>query len=244
MVRKRFVVEGRHFEPSGRRVEGEGFRENSARLEARNLCATPTRACLERLQQTAAESESAHGRRYPHALDLRRRVDVMFDRTAPERLAVDVHDEKPSSRRPDFVRAVIVEDAPAVVAPRPEILSDLAGRFSSLRALREAASDDTFLLESAFEDDDGWGFRFDPAAINRSRTLLAGDHWADWLASSHPLLLMRGGESDFLPRPLAAEMAARRPHTRLVEFPDAGHHIHDDDPAGFAAAVRSFLAEI
>jgi len=149
-----------------------------------------------------------------------------------------------AARRPELVRAVIVEDAPAVVAPRPEILSDLAGRFSSLRALREAAGDDTFLLESAFEDDDGWGFRFDPAAINRSRTLLAGDHWADWLASSHPLLLMRGGESDFLPRPLAAEMAARRPHTRLVEFPDAGHDIHDDDPAGFAAAVRSFLAEI
>jgi esterase len=149
-----------------------------------------------------------------------------------------------AARRPELVRAVIVEDAPAVVTPRDDIFTDLGRRYSSLRELRSAIADEPALLESAFEDDDGWGFRFDPAAINRSRRLLAGDHWADWLASSHPLLLMRGGESDFLPRSLAAEMAARRPHTRLVELPDAGHGIHDDDPEGFAAAVRSFLAEL
>jgi pimeloyl-ACP methyl ester carboxylesterase len=149
-----------------------------------------------------------------------------------------------AARRPELVRAVIVEDAPAVISVWDDILTDLGRRFSSFRELREAASDDAFLLENAVEDDDGWGFRFDPAAINRSRRLLAGDHWADWLASSHPLLLLRGGESDFLPRSLAGEMAARRPGTRLVEFPNAGHHIHEDDPSGFAATVRSFLAEL
>ncbi len=148
-----------------------------------------------------------------------------------------------AARQPELVRAVIVEDAPAVVSERPDILTDL-GRYSSFRELRAAACDDTFLLESAFEDDDGWGFRFDAAAINRSRRLLAGDHWADWLASTQPLLLLRGGESDFLPRSLAAEMAARRPGTRLVEFAGIGHHIHDDDPAGFAAVVRAFLDEL
>jgi esterase len=149
-----------------------------------------------------------------------------------------------AARHRELVRAVIVEDAPAVVPARDDILTDLGRRWTSLRALREAAGDDAYLLESAFEDDDGWGFRFDPRAINRSRRLQEGDHWADWLGSSQPLLLLRGGRSDFLPRALAAEMAARRPGTRLVEFPDAGHHIHDDDPGGFAAAVRSFLAEI
>ena len=43
---------------------------------------------------------------------------------------------------------------------------------------------------------------------------------------------------------MAGEMAARRPNTRLVEFPGAGHTIHDDDPEGFALAVASFLAEL
>jgi pimeloyl-ACP methyl ester carboxylesterase len=42
---------------------------------------------------------------------------------------------------------------------------------------------------------------------------------------------------------MAHEMARRR-NTRLVEFPGAGHAIHDDDPEGFALAVASFLAEV
>jgi pimeloyl-ACP methyl ester carboxylesterase len=83
-----------------------------------------------------------------------------------------------------------------------------------------------------------------PPHINTSRRLLAGDHWADWLAGDHPVLLLRGVESDTLSAPMARAMGARRPNTRLVEFPGAGHAIHDDDPEGFALAVASFLAEL
>jgi pimeloyl-ACP methyl ester carboxylesterase len=108
--------------------------------------------------------------------------------------------------RPELVRAVIVEDAPAEMAVRPD-------------------------LEGA------------PPHINESRRLLAGDHWADWLAGDHPVLLLRGGESDLLSAGMAREMARRR-NTRLVELPGAGHAIHDDDPEGFALAVASFLAEL
>jgi pimeloyl-ACP methyl ester carboxylesterase len=147
--------------------------------------------------------------------------------------------------RPALVRAVIVEDAPAVIdGDRPDLFADLPRRFSSLRALRDAVDDHQGLLESAVEDEEGWGFRFDTPGLNRSRRLQRGDHWADWLAGEHPVLLLRGGRSDFLPRDHAREMAARRRRTRLVEFPDAGHDIHDDDPEGFAAAVRWFLNEL
>jgi esterase len=83
-----------------------------------------------------------------------------------------------------------------------------------------------------------------PPHINESRRLLAGDHWADWLAGDHRVLLLRGAKSDGLSAEMAREMAARRPNTRLVEFPGAGHAIHDDDPEGFALAVASFLAEL
>jgi esterase len=109
--------------------------------------------------------------------------------------------------RPELVRAVIVEDAPAQMPIRPDI-------------------------EGA------------PPHINTSRRLLAGDHWADWLAGDHPVLLLHGVESDTLSSGMAREMAARRANTRLVEFPGAGHAIHDDDPEGFALAVASFLAEL
>jgi pimeloyl-ACP methyl ester carboxylesterase len=108
--------------------------------------------------------------------------------------------------RPELVRAVIVEDAPAAMPVRPD-------------------------LEGA------------PPHINESRRLLAGDHWADWLAGDHPVLLLHGVESDTLSTGMAHEMARRR-NTRLVEFPGAGHAIHDDDPEGFALAVASFLAEL
>lgn len=148
-----------------------------------------------------------------------------------------------AARHPRLVRAVIVEDAPARVEPRPDVAFEVPRRLPTLRALREAV-DDPYLLESAFEDDDGWGFRFDPGDVNRSRRLQAGDHWPDWLAGDHPVLLLRGQESDFLARDHAREMASRRPRTRLVEFPNAGHHVHDDDPEGFALAVASFLEEL
>jgi pimeloyl-ACP methyl ester carboxylesterase len=146
-----------------------------------------------------------------------------------------------AARRAELVNAIVVEDAPAVIEPRPPVLEDLPRRFTSLRALREAIGDDPYLLESAFEDDDGWGLRFDPEHVNRSRAAQVGDHWADWLMGRQPALLLRGGESDFLSREHAREMAARRPGTRLVELPRAGHHVHDDDPEEFLVCVRSFL---
>ncbi|MFJ8073491.1 alpha/beta fold hydrolase [Streptomyces sp. NPDC096176] len=41
----------------------------------------------------------------------------------------------------------------------------------------------------------------------------------------------------------AKDMAARRPHTRLVELP-AGHTVHETVPAEFAAAIRAFLSTL
>ncbi|HSZ31055.1 MAG TPA: alpha/beta hydrolase [Pseudonocardiaceae bacterium] len=68
-----------------------------------------------------------------------------------------------------------------------------------------------------------------------------GDWWPDWLGSTCPALLLRGARSTLLPSGLAADMVHRRPHTTLVEFPTAGHWIHDDDPDGCANAILNFL---
>jgi pimeloyl-ACP methyl ester carboxylesterase len=125
-----------------------------------------------------------------------------------------------AARRPELVRAVIVEDAPAQLPERADFDAwpDLPPRSVS--------------PETARND------------VNRSRRLLGGDHWADWLAGEHPVLLLHGLESDTLPTAQAREMARRRPNTRLVEFQRAGHEIHDDDPEGFALAVASFLEQL
>jgi esterase len=125
-----------------------------------------------------------------------------------------------AARRPELVRAVIVEDAPAQLSERPD--------FDAWLALpHRSVAPETALAE-----------------MNRSRRLLGGDHWADWLAGEHPVLLLHGLESDTLPTAEAREMARRRPNTRLVEFAGAGHTVHDDDPEGFALAVASFLGEL
>ncbi len=125
-----------------------------------------------------------------------------------------------AARRPELVRAVIVVDAPAEFGVRPDI--------EAWPALpQRSIAPETALAE-----------------MNRSRRLLGGDHWADWLAGTHPVLLLHGLESDTLPTALAREMARRRPNTRLIEFAAAGHNIHDDDPEGFALAVASLLSEL
>jgi esterase len=102
-------------------------------------------------------------------------------------------------------------------------------------------ADDSCFLQSLVEYHDGWGFRFSNDYMIRSEQLMEGDGWDDWLASDCPALLLQGNQSWTLETAHAREMAARRPNTRLVEFPDSGHTIHDDNPAEYSAAVGEFL---
>lgn len=66
-----------------------------------------------------------------------------------------------------------------------------------------------------------------------------GDHWADWLATDMPALLLVG-ENSPITKGQAREMAERRPHTRLVTL-KGDHFVHVQDPEGFTGAVRNFL---
>jgi len=81
-----------------------------------------------------------------------------------------------------------------------------------------------------------WAFAFDPR----------------WFALPHrklpplsrvacPVLLVRGAESEILPAVSARGLAAELPDARLVEIPEAGHHVHLDRPDAVLEAVRGFL---
>ncbi|GAA5083751.1 pimeloyl-ACP methyl ester carboxylesterase [Thermocatellispora tengchongensis] len=156
-----------------------------------------------------------------------------------------------AARHPGLVRALIVEEGGAVNQP-PEVahpVLDVRGwprRATTLAELRRQVEahgipDAGYFLESAVEHPDGWGFLFDHDDMMASQQALVGDWWADWLGSSCPALLVHGLDSFVLPTALARQMAARRPGTTLREFPGRGHWVRDEDPAGFAAAVRDFL---
>ncbi len=154
-----------------------------------------------------------------------------------------------AARRPNIVRAMIVEDIGAMTDQVPPIVPDWPERFESIRQVLDffAAKgwgNGTYFLESVVEYPDGWGFRFNYNSLVTSQQLLQGNWWNDWLASTCPALLLHGHTSWVLKTEHAREMASRRPNTRLVEFPDCGHTIHDASPAEFYKAVKEFLESI
>ncbi len=154
-----------------------------------------------------------------------------------------------AARRPGLVKAMIVEDIGAVIPDFPSATEGWPRRFSNLKELMQWADqkgykDDTYFLESLIEYPDGWGFRFDYEMIDRSMSLIAGDWWQDWLATTCPALLLHGHRSWVLETGHAREMAARRPNTRLIEFPGSGHTIHDELPDEYIKAVKAFLASL
>lgn len=54
-------------------------------------------------------------------------------------------------------------------------------------------------------------------------------------------LVVRGAKSDYLQDAMVEAMCAANPHIHGAVVPDAGHYIHDDQPAHFNALVRQFF---
>lgn len=156
-----------------------------------------------------------------------------------------------AARRPDLVRGLIVEDIGAVtddteVAHPVLDVSDWPTTAATQDAMRAAIEsrgipDATYFLHSVEPDGEEWRLLFDPVDMMRSQKQGMGNYWDDWRTSTCPALLMRGGHSMLLSAEMAADMVRQRPSTQLVEYPDAGHWIHDDAPHDFATAVEEFL---
>ena len=157
-------------------------------------------------------------------------------------------------QHPELVRALIIEDVGAVMrqpevphpaldirgwprtAPTREVLAEV------IRA--QGVLDVDYFLCSAVAGEQGWRLLFDYDEMMVVQHHGLGDWWNDWLGSACPALLLRGQRSTLLSTEMAHQMVRRRPRTQLVEFPDAGHWIHDDDPDGCAAAILDFLSKI
>ncbi|MCW5660339.1 MAG: alpha/beta hydrolase [Burkholderiaceae bacterium] len=67
------------------------------------------------------------------------------------------------------------------------------------------------------------------------------DLWPHVEAVQAPTLVLRGAQSDFLSAQTADEMARRNPHIRCQTVAGASHYVHDDNLAGFEAALHDFL---
>lgn len=149
-----------------------------------------------------------------------------------------------AARFPALVDALVVEDIGAEVDDDLSFSLAWPHRAPTRTELLEGlGASARHLMGAVREHPDGWGLAFDPKDMNASQQELNGDHWNDWISSDCPALLVRGSRSTVLSAEHAKDMAARRPHTRLVELP-AGHTVHETVPDEFAAAVDEFLRSL
>lgn len=160
-----------------------------------------------------------------------------------------------AARHPELVSALIIEDIGPLVRS-PEIahpVLDVRGwpataptKAALAAAIRKQGVPDPsyFMLSAVAAPDGSWTLLFDWDDMMAVQTSGVGDWWPDWLGSACPALVLRGEHSPLLPSRLAAEMVSRRPASRLITFPGAGHWIHDDKPEAMAATVAGFLREL
>lgn len=89
---------------------------------------------------------------------------------------------------------------------------------------------------------------FDPAIARHFRAQLAAGHesrldlWSMWEAIQCPVLIVRGAESDVLPRDMGERMLACQPRSQLVEIEGISHAIPMARPAELATTITDFLA--
>lgn len=168
-----------------------------------------------------------------------------------------------AATHPSKVNRLLVEDAgPGAFEASPgatRIRGELAttpSHFASwddarafMRALRPSVTEEAReqRLQSMLRPADGGGFtwQYDHAGIaatrlnpDPARVVDLRPHVA---ALACETLVVRGGRSDYLQPEMVDEMQRLNPRIRSAVVPDAGHYIHDDQPALFHQLARDFL---
>ena len=95
--------------------------------------------------------------------------------------------------------------------------------------------------ESVAWRDGAVSLRFDPACYAAREPV---DGWPLLSRITAPTLVLRGERSPILPRPMAERLRAEVTGARLVEIPDAYHHLVLDRPGPFVRALRDFLDDL
>ncbi|MGP4006857.1 alpha/beta fold hydrolase [Streptomyces sp. 4N124] len=168
-----------------------------------------------------------------------------------------------AARHPEQVGAAVVEDIgpgsslsgegaeriKREVANTPRDFPSREAARAYWRGIRPNISEDALdsrLRHTLVPDGEGrWRWKLDLAGIAAARLdpdpARQVDLWPYVEALLCPALVVRGGESDFLPAGTAAAMTTRNPRIHAVEIPGAGHYVHDDAPELFHHHLTRFL---
>jgi esterase len=100
-----------------------------------------------------------------------------------------------------------------------------------------------FFYSNITEKENGQSdWRFAKEAILQSMRLgRQEDLWNTFRSLDMPTLLIRGANSDDLPRPTFERMLKENPHVQGIEIADSGHWVHFDQPEAFIAALKTFF---
>lgn len=150
-----------------------------------------------------------------------------------------------AARHPALVQGLIIEDIGVEIADDTSFAMAWEGTFPTQAELTERIGQRflPYLRNSIREEPGGWRLAFEPREMVSSQSYINGNHWDDWLASSCPVLLLRGKQSRVTDQQHMELMAARRPNTRLSCL-EGGHVLHMDSPEAFTEIVKVFLNEI
>ena len=152
---------------------------------------------------------------------------------------------------------VIVDSRPAIPAERlaqmkargarpPRRHPSVEAAVTTFRLLPPDTTAEPALLAHLARQSVAWrdgavSLRFDPECY---AARVPVDGWSLVRAIAAPTLVVRGERSPILPRPMADRLVAQVPAARLVEVPDAYHHLVLDQPQAFARALGDFLDDL
>ena len=161
-----------------------------------------------------------------------------------------------AARHPERVHGLVVVDVAPTIVPAggQAIRTQLAQRdFASFEEAVERAH--AFNPRRSLENirerlrhslrqlpDGRWTYKFDPAIGSGGLEADFEQLWESVRQIRCPTLLVRGSESPILAAETAARFARELAGSEVAEVPGAGHSVMGDNPAGFVAAVRPFLA--
>jgi pimeloyl-ACP methyl ester carboxylesterase len=161
-----------------------------------------------------------------------------------------------AATHPDRVRGLVVVDVTPTINPAGSkaIAAQLAdrdfdsfeeavARAQAFNPLRSAANIRARLRHALRETPEGrWTYKFDTRIGDGGLESDFERLWQQVPAIRCPTLLVRGAQSAILSREAAARFVRELPGSSVVEVANAGHSVMGDNPQGFVAAVRPFLA--
>ncbi|MTE12337.1 alpha/beta fold hydrolase [Nocardia aurantiaca] len=156
-----------------------------------------------------------------------------------------------TAAHPERVRALVVEDmAPDFQGRTAEnwaaVISAWPQPFPDERAVLEFFGPvaGRYFLDSFLHGPDGYRLHGPvPTFRDISEEWGTRDFWAQWKSITVPALLIEG-EHTITPPGQMREMADLHPDARYVVIDNAGHLVHDDQPAAYRAEVEGFLRRV